>query len=453
MRLHLPILAARVCLSLLLIVLLHLPPQLAFGQVLEPPGLGALEGDLVDRVVAVVGDSAIFYSQVQEQVLRLQASGMPIPDNPSEVSALERNLLDELVNQMLVLTAAVQDTLLTVSDARVDQEAEQAWEDAVSRFGSEATVAQGLESEGLTIAQYRASQREEIRKGLLMESYILSQREESRLIPVEEREIREFFGREQGNLEDRPETLTFDQVVLAPQPSDSVRAVAREEASNILSLLDDGGDFEDLARRFSHDPGSAPLGGELGWVRLGTMVEEFEAATFLLGRGEVSDLVDTQFGTHIILVERIRGAERMVRHILITADPTEADIEVTRERAAQIRDEIASGVRISDFYDEGEETGIPNPMIMPRDQLGQLPSGLAQAIGTAEEGAVLGPIEIQAQPGEPQFAVVHVQEIREAGQLTYEDVRGQIRELLQDEKFQEQLTERLRSQSYVEVRW
>lgn len=453
MRLHLPILAARVCLSLLLMGLLHLPPQLAFGQVLEPAGLGALEGDLVDRVVAVVGDSAIFYSQVQEQVLRLQASGMPIPDDPSEVSALERNLLDEIVNQMLVLNAAVQDTLLTVSDARVDQEAEQAWEDAVSRFGSEATVAQGLESEGLTIAQYRTSQREEIRKGLLIESYILSQREESRLIPIEERELREFFDLEQENLEERPETLTFDQVVLAPQPSDSVRAVAREEASNILSLLDDGGDFEDLARRFSHDPGSAPLGGELGWVRLGTMVEEFEAATFLLGRGEVSDLVDTQFGTHIILVERIRGAERMVRHILVTADPTEADIEVTRERAAQIRDEIASGVRISDFYDEGEETGIPNPMIITRDQLGQLPSGLAQAIGTAEEGAVLGPIEIQAQPGEPQFAVVHVQEIREAGQLTYEDVRGQIREILQDEKFQEQLTERLRSQSYVEVRW
>ena len=98
---------------------------------------------------------------------------MPIPDDPSEVNALERDLLDELVNQMLVLTAAVQDTLLTVSDARVDQEAEQAWEDAVSRFGSEATVAQGLEREGLTIAQYRMSQREEIRKGILMESYIL----------------------------------------------------------------------------------------------------------------------------------------------------------------------------------------------------------------------------------------------------------------------------------------
>ena len=453
MRLHLPTLAVRVCLSLLLMGLLHLPPQLAFSQVLAPAVLGALEGDLVDRVVAIVGDSAIFYSQIQEQVLRLQASGMPIPDNPSEVSALERDLLDELVSQMLVLTAAVQDTLLTVSDARVDQEAEQAWEDAVSRFGSEATVAQGLEREGLTIAQYRTSQREEIRKGLLMESYILSQREESRLTPIEEREIREFFDREQRNLDERPETLTFDQVVLAPQPSDSVRAVSREEASNILSLLDDGGDFEDLARRFSHDPGSAPLGGDLGWVRLGTMVEEFEAATFLLGRGEMSDLVDTQFGTHIILVERIRGAERMVRHILITADPTEADIEVARERAAQIRDAVASGVRMSDFYDEGEDTGIPNPMILTRDQLGQMPSGLAQAIGTAAEGAVLGPIEIQAQLGEPQFAVVHVQEIREAGQLTYEDVRGQIRDILQDEKFQEQLTERLRSQSYVEIRW
>lgn len=453
MRLHLPVLTARVFLPLLPMGLLHLPTQLAFAQVPEPAATSSLEGELVDRVVAVVGDSAIFYSQVQEQLLRLQASGMPVPDDPSEVSALERNVLDEIVNQMLVLNAAVQDTLLTVPDARLDQETEQAWEDAVRRFGSEAALAQGLESEGLTIAQYRTSQREEIRKGLLIESYIQSQRTESRLIPVEEREIREFFEREQADLGERPATLTFDQVLLAPQPSDSVRAIAREEASDILSLLDEGGDFEDLARRFSDDPGSAPRGGELGWVRRGTMVEEFEDAAFRLGRGDMSGVVNTQFGTHIILVERIRGPERMVRHILVTADPTEADIEAARERAAQIRDEVVGGVSLSDFYDEGEETGIPNPMTITRDRLGQLPSGLAQAIGRAEEGAVLGPIEVQAQPGQPQFAVVHIQEIREAGELTYEDVRDQIRGILQDEQFQEQLTEQLRSRSYLEVRW
>ena len=446
--------AGRALLALLLFCPIVNSAQGLSAQTTESATSGVgIDGDLVDRVVAIVGDSAVFLSQVTEQILRLQASGMPLPEDPDEMRNLEREVLDEVVNQMLVLTAASQDTLLTVPEGRLDQDAEQAWQDALQRFGSETAMLQALESEGLTIAEYRGSLREEIRKGLLSERFIQTQRGESRIVPIEERELREFFELQRERLAERPATVTFDQVLIVPEPSDSVKTTARTSASEVLSLLDEGGDFAELARRFSDDPGSAQRGGELGWVRRGLMVEEFEDAAFQLGREEISEVVDTQFGSHVIQVQRIRGAERMVRHILISTTPTQADVERARQRATEISNEATSGTSLSEFYEESEEIGLTHPMTLSRDRLGQLPSGLAQAIQSSEEGDVFGPIEVEPQPGLPAFSVGYVQEVREAGLLTYEDVRDQIRNVLQTERFQEQLLEQLRSQTFVEVRW
>jgi len=434
--------------------LMLLWPSTVQAQTGSLEGMGAPgEDGLVDRVVAVVGDSAIFYSQVAEQVIRLQASGLVLPEDPAELAELERGVLDEVVNQMLMLNAAAQDTLINVPEGRLEQDAESAWQDVVARFGSEVATARALEAEGLTMAAYRATQREEIRKSILLEMYVQARRGGSRVLPVEERAMREFFDLERENLGERPATMTFEQVVIGPRPNDSVRAQAREEALEVRSQLDSGEDFAELARRFSDDPGSAPRGGELGWVRRGVMVEEFEEATFRLGRSDISDVVETQFGAHIIQVERIRGAERLVRHILIAAEPTPADFEAARQRAQEIREEVEGGVPLESFIDEGEDAGLPHPMTLPLDRLGQLPSALSAALGTAEEGAVLGPIEIEAQPGQPSFSVIQVLEIRQAGELTFEDVRDQIRQVLQDQQFQDQLYERLRSESHIEIRW
>ena len=157
-------------------------------------------------------------------------------------------------------------------------------------------------------------------------------------------------------------------------------------------------------------------------------------------------MVDSQFGSHILQVQRIRGPERMVRHILIATEPTPDDIETARERALEIHAAVSGGAALSEFYDEGEEIGLPHPMTLPRDRLGQLPSGLAQALDRAGEGEVLGPIEVEAQPGQPAYSVVRVEEVREAGVLTYEDVRDQIRGVLQTSGSRRELLNRLRTQ-------
>ncbi len=423
------------------------------GLLAQQTGTPLVAGEeRVDGVVAVVGDSAIFYSEIQEHLLRLQASGTPIPQNPQELQQFEREVLDDLIAQTLILKAAQDDTLVTVPDERVDATLQDAWGDQVQRFGSEEGLRAALEDAGLTASQYRAEMREDIRRSLLLQSYVQRERQQGRGVAVEEEEIRAFYERERESLGTRPATLTMEQVILLPQPSDSARAAAHDEAERILQLLRDGENFADLARRFSDDPGSAQQGGELGWVRRGVMVQEFEDAAFQLSRGQTSGVVESPFGAHIIRVERVRGPERLVHHILAGASPTAADAERARERAQEIREAIEAGASIQDFSDEGEQTGIPDSLTLAQTELDQLPSGYAVALRTAQQGEVVGPIEFETPQGVPGFAVVHLVDVRDEGEFMYEDLRPQIRQILEDERFEERLVERLKSRIFVDVR-
>ena len=427
-------------------------PVLAQAPV-TPTGLGGDE--LVDRVVAIVGDSALFYSQVQDETRRRRASGLPVPPETDSAAMREFELvvLGDLVDQSLLLVGAQRDTTVTVPISRVDQAFDGAWTDRVQQFGSEEELSRALAADGLTLAQYRTILRQELERELMLQTYVQAQREATRVPPVEEADMQAFFERERGSLGQRPPTLTFEHVVFGPQPSDSVRAASRAEAEEVLALLEQGEDFADLARRLSDDPGSGPQGGELGWVRRGVFVQEFEDVAFALNREQISGIVETQFGAHIIQVQRINGPERLVRHILIASQPTAGDVAAARDRAIAVRDSVASGVvPLSSFADQGEPTGLPNPATLSRDQLGQLPQTFAEALSSAAEGDVLAPLEMQARPGESTFAVLHVTEVREAGEMTYEDVREQIRTILQDREFQQRLLERLRSETFVEIR-
>jgi len=432
-------------------VVLSAAPVLAQAPEVQP----AAGAELVDRVVAVVGDSALFYSQVQDETRRRRAQGLPVPPEGDSAAMREFELavLGDLVNQSLLLVGAQRDTTVAVPQARVDQAFDGAWAERVQQFGSEAELSRALAVDGLTLAQYRTILRQELERELMLQTYIQAQRESTRVPPVEEAAMQAFFERERGALGQRPPTLTFEHVVFAPQPSDSVRAASRAEAEEVVALLDQGEDFGDLARRFSDDPGSGPQGGELGWVRRGVFVTEFEDVAFQLRREAISGIVETQFGAHIIQVQRINGPERLVRHILIAAAPTPADVARARDRAIAVGDSVAAGTAaLSSYADEGEPTGLPNPTTLSRDQLGQLPQAFAQALSTAAQGDVLAPLEIQPRPGESTFAVLHVTEVREAGEMTYEDVREQIRSILQDREFELRLLERLRAETFVEIR-
>ncbi len=426
---------------------LGVPATTPLRAQLRPQG----DADLVDRVVAIVGDSAVLYSQILEEEERLKVQGVTIPTDPRKRLELDRQVLDSWISRVLVLQAAARDTLIHVDEDRVSEIVDGEIDQRTKGVGGKQAFLQALTQEGLTLAEYRDLLTQQVRQQQIQQLYIQSKLRTAPPVQVTEEELREAFQRASSQLQTRPKLVTIRQIVLRPEPSDSARAAAKALAEDLLKQIREGADFEDLARRYSNDPGTARLGGDLGWFRRGRMVKAFEDAAFALADGQVSDVVETDFGFHIIKIERSRSGERKGRHILIAPKITENDIQRTRDLASDLIERIRGGADIASLYDEYSDPLAPDSLTVPMDQLGSLPPGY-DVLKTATDGQVLGPIEYQGPRGETRVAVLEVVKVREAGAYTFEDLKERLASQIRQQKQIQRILDELRAATYVEIR-
>lgn len=414
----------------------------------NPTGIQGPE--LVDRIVAVVGDSVILASELDEQLERRRALGETLPTDSAALEALKERELEALINELVMLQAAARDSI-TVPAGDLEGQVEATVQEQVRRFGSRATFEDALAQEGLTLEQYRAViARSALRAGIRQQFMATVQRDRTPP-PVSDEEIRAFFEERRAELGRRPASIEFKQVVITPQPSDSAMARAVEEAEQILQELQEGEDFATLARRHSDDQGSRQQGGDLGWFRRGRFVPTFERVVYALRPGQYSGIVETSFGLHIIKVERARGPERLARHILIRPDFSEEDLARTRERAEGVAAALRGGAPIDSLI-EAVHDPVEQSHVGPAIQ-DSLPSPWRAQLRGAREGDVVGPFQIPAT--QESFAVVEVTDVSQAGEYTLEDqeLRAQIRQFLQREKLLEEVLTELRRGTYIDIRY
>ena len=283
---------------------------------------GALRDEVVDRVIAIVGDSVVLRSQVVEEIQRLLLSDETLPrETDPEYRAFFEEILNSWVDRMVVIQAAVKDTLIQPDEPSIDRQTSERIDQLAAQFGGQPALRQALANEGWTLAEYRDNLRHDARQLQIFQMFFQSRLRDARPVEVSEPELLARFQEASAQLQQRPRLLTFRQVVIRPGASESAKAAARTEAEALLERVQAGEDFAELAREHSDDVGSATLGGDLGWFRRGQMVPEFENAAFALGAGRVSGVVESVFGFHIIKVERIRGrSEVQARHILVVPE-------------------------------------------------------------------------------------------------------------------------------------
>lgn len=424
--------------------------QVAPGDQSAPlPAAAALEEQLVDRVLAVVGDTILLYSSIINEVGRLRATG-ELPNDPVQVDLAARQLIEASVNDMLVLTAAkIAD--VTVSDQDVLPGVEQRIRQAEQDLGSPEAFRELLATEDRTLSSFRRDLLEIYRADAIKSQY-LSQVLQNRTPPViNESEVQAYFDANRAALGERPATVSFRQVVVTPEPTDSARQAAIAEAQEVLAELRTGGDFSVLARRFSDDASNAENGGDLGWFGTGQMVPEFEQVAFSLRAGQTSGIVETDFGFHIIRVDRTRTAERQARHILIQPEITAADVETARERADSVAAAIRTGASVQELANRYNAEDELLPTVAENLIVDRIPLEYGNAIIDASPGQVIGPFRFE-HPRGPRWAVLQFTEHQDAREYTLEDARPRIRQLIEQQKMMEQHLDELRERIYVNVR-
>ena len=424
----------------LLPVVLFLIPSHVEGQ-------GTPQGtNVVERVVAVVGDSVVLLTEVEEFLLSMEARGWSRPTGPAELLDAQLEVLDQLINQQVILQEAAKDTLLEVTEEELEDRVQQEIDGQVRQFGTLGRVQQALAEQNMTMAVFREQRKNLIRSQLLQERFFAKGGQSETDIVVTDEEARTYFDENRDLIPERPPSIRFENVQLLPEPSDSAKAEALAEADSVLGLLRDGGDFAELAARFSDGP-SAENGGEVGWIRQdGGMVESFEEAAFQTPPGLIGPPVETVFGYHLLLVERVRGGERRVKHILITPEITASDIDANDARAESFSARLRAGETMADLGLE------PDTADLSIEQIAQASQTFAATIRLAQVGEVVGPVRIEGPQTENGWTLARVLDKTSGGGAEFLEFRDLIFERLRSQRLTESVVEELRSQAYVEIR-
>jgi len=400
-----------------------------------------------DRVVATVGDTAVLYSDLMIELEAMQSQGQQVPTDPTARNAMLRDVLNRRVDDLLLLEAARRANT-EVQPVEIAASVESQINRVQQQFPNQAAFEQALAQSGRTLDEYRRTLSQQYADQTMIQRFLRERTGKMAVPPVSEAEIQQFYTAQSGQLGQRPATVSFQQVIVKPVATDSADARARRKAEAILAEIRRGGDFETIARRDSQDP-SAQAGGMLGWFRQGQMVRPFEQMAYALRPGDVSPVVKTEYGYHIIKLEKVRGAERQARHILIRPEITEADIAAARARADSFAAAVRGGASINDL---AVRVGTSPEQRNLRDVLPErLPPEYAAGLGDGPAGTVVGPFQLNEGGGQ-SFVVAKINDRRAGGAYTLADVHDQVRDRIVQNKQVERLLAELRQVTAISLR-
>jgi peptidyl-prolyl cis-trans isomerase SurA len=342
--------------------------------------------EVVDRIIAVVDNEIILESELVSQV---QMYAMQQRIDQRQIPQLKEQLLESMINKRLLLAKAIRDSIV-VSDSEVQQELENQLKQFEQAYGSLDRVAEQL---GMSIPRLRREMRDDIRKELLVQRL---QGKKFQTMSVSRREVRNFYEEHRDELPPVPERVEVAHIFMIPEEDENVRENAYARAEQIRDSIQAGADFDALARNYSADTGTAERGGDLGWVRRGLFVREFEEAVFAMSPGELSDVIETQFGLHIIKLEERRGDSVRPRHILIRIERSEESDRPTIDKLRELRQRALGGESFDSLavtYSQDADTA-PFGGMLGKVPLDQLEPDIRRVVAQLEIGEISEPARI-----------------------------------------------------------
>jgi peptidyl-prolyl cis-trans isomerase SurA len=342
----------------------------------------------IDKIVAIVDKEVILESELNAQIQFLAMNNKIDPKTPG----LKQEVLNNMINEKLLVAKAIEDSV-TVTDEEVQQQLDVAIQQRVQQVGSEARLE---EMYGMPLSKIKREYRDEMRKNLLAQKL---QQQRVGNSTVSRFEVEEFYKTYKDSLPPVPEQLEMSRIFITPKPSLNAKEETRARMQQLLDSIRAGADFGEVAKRSSEDLGSAQTGGDLGFVRRGQFVTEFETAVFSLGIGQVSNIIETAFGFHIIQLLERRGDAVHARHILLHIPRTASSDSTAITLLDTLREHAINGQNFAELakkYSEDKESNLVGGMLPPID-MEQLEKDWYPSVIDLKEGEISKPFRVASQ--------------------------------------------------------
>lgn len=289
----------------------------------------AFSQTLIDKVVAVVGDKAVLYSEIEGQKLQAKQQGMALTEEDDVL------MLEELMFQKLLLHQAEIDSI-EVGEAQVTAELDQRIQYFAQQIGGIAELEKFYEKSIEEIKDEFFEQIENRLKTQQMEQKITAD------VTVSPKEIKNFFNEiPTDSIPEIGSKVAVAQLFIRPEVTIEEKKLIKQKLNNLRDKVISGElTFKIAAEFYSEDPGSKKLGGDFGWVTRGTFVPEFDAVAFKIPLNEVSKVFETQFGYHITIIEERRGEQFKGKHILLAFKVGDIQLSQTKLKLDSIKTAI-----------------------------------------------------------------------------------------------------------------
>ena len=393
----------------------------------------------VEGIVAIVGNNIILKSDFEQQILQYQAQGL-------EVDSLMRiQVLEDLLFQKLMLHKAEIDSI-EVTENDVFNEIDSRLNTFISQLGSEQQLEEYFDKK---IYEIKEEMYEPIESSLIIQRVRF---EITSSVDVTPKKVKNYFlNFDPDSLPMVNETVEVAHILKYPPAS----ASAIKETENKLEKLKErvlkGESFATLAILYSEDPGSSRNGGLYNAIKRGMFVKEFEAVMFSLQDGEISDVFETEYGYHIVIMEEHRGDEVDIRHILMSPKISAIDLNNAKDILISTRDSILDeNLTFEDAsirYSDDEMTKFNGGKLInlntgtSKFELHEVESAIKLAVEQLEVNEISEPSYVKLEDGKEAFRLFKLISKSEAHKVNFKDDYKMIRDMALEQKKDEAISE------------
>jgi peptidyl-prolyl cis-trans isomerase SurA len=403
--------------------------------------------EVVDKIVAVVDNEIIMQSELEFQISLAASQRKISPETPG----LKEQVLKAMIEDKLVYAQANYDSI-TVTDDEIDNRVNYQIQMFTQQYGSKEKVEQAY---GMSVEKIKHELRDDVKKNIMVQKL---QEKNFTGIEASRKDVGDFYYKFKDSIGVIPEKIKLSHIYRNPKSSEEVKKKYSDFAKDLLDSLKNGADFATLAKHYSEDPASAVQGGDLGFVKKGIFYPEFEAAAFALKPGQISGIIETQAGYHIIQMLEQRGDAIHARHILVKIKNDEqADLR-TIEFLTDVRDSIIRKLGTFDYYatkySEDKESGAFGGDL-GTFYTSQLDKTLTPIVDKLKDGEISFPSRIDYGQSNYGYHIVWLVERIPQHPADFDKDYQELKKLADDYKKQQQYEkwiESLKSKIYFDVR-